>query len=213
VTKNAAKSVAVSAPRKNRKLNRIFCLENSWRTHLGYGLCIEPMLELLQAATRAPFIHRDVDTRASLEYYLTKWCQQGYKNYPVLYLGFHGNPGEIEFGDGRVTECTVTLPELAEMLGTSCRGRLIYFGACDVLKVNGHSLNKFVRDTGVEAICGFRTSVDWIDVAALELIVLDELQRGSVSNLNSLRAIDRRIRARAGDLASRLQFHMVPRRR
>ena len=87
---------------KRRRVDQtkgIFCLEGNW-----FGTkdrtTIEPVLRLLEMANdlRVPYVHFDVATREELEFRLKEWGKASFRNYPILYLAFHGNPGEIQLG-------------------------------------------------------------------------------------------------------------------
>lgn len=185
----------------------VFCLEGDWWNDLIRPSSIEPTLRQLQAiGIRA--IHRDVATRGEFEHYLQKWCQPKHKNYPILYLAFHGHPGEILIGDARKAESFVDLDSLEKALRGKCGGRVIYFGSCLTLDVHGARLNRFVRNTQAVAICGYSGEVDWILSAALDLIIFRELSRYSFTRQGMLAAEKRIFEASAG-LARRLGFRMV----
>jgi len=71
---------------------------------------------------------------------------------------------------------TLTLAHLSEQLEGACKGRVVHFGSCSTLDVNGHELNNFLRRTRSCAVFGFRTDVDWLLPATFDLLVLGYLQ-------------------------------------
>ena len=78
---------------------------------------MEPLLRLLETLKgyRVPYLYYDVGTREEFDFYLKKWGQAKFRDtHPILYLGFHGSPGEITVGEGR--HSSVTLDEIAERL-------------------------------------------------------------------------------------------------
>lgn len=157
-----------------RKLPGIFCLEGEWDGDLRARRSVEPLLELLEKLSIAKTIRRDVATREEFAYYLKKWGQARYADYPVLYIATHGEPGEFDLGKDRVS-----LEELADMLGTAAKGRVIYFGTCLTLAQYDEDLTTFVKRTGAKAVVGYATEVDWLEAAAFELLLLERLSRGS----------------------------------
>jgi len=88
----------------------IYCLEiGEWFGTLKKKIAVEPLLELLkESPLEVPYIHGDVSTYDELCYYLRKWIQIKYDDYPILYLAFHGVPGGItissESGRSAVTD-------------------------------------------------------------------------------------------------------------
>ncbi len=191
------------------KTKGIFCLEGDW-----YGVkdptTVEPVLRLLKSCNdyRVPYIHRDVGTVEEFYYYLRKWCQRGMAAYPILYLGFHGNPGMIYVGEQKGSGGEITLEILAERLKGCCRGRVIHFGSCGTLAAHGQRINSFLRKTGAAAVCGFKTDVDWLDSTTFDLLLLGHMQHRSFRK-PGLRALERDVRSKANMLAKTLNFRMV----
>ena len=95
----------------------VFCLEGDWGG-LKDQTTVEPMLELLHNMhdRQVKYIHRNIATLQQFDYYMSKWTQQGQKNYPILYLGFHGMPNTIFVGDQRKVEGKITLEWIEERL-------------------------------------------------------------------------------------------------
>ena len=153
----------------------IFCLEGDWRG-VKDTTSVEPVLRLLQTTGgyKVPYVHRDIGTREEFDFYLKKWSGQSYARHPILYLGFHGKSGCILVGEGRSNR--LELMELADQLEGCCKGRVIHFGSCSTLDVNGHTLNGFLRRTGALAVLGFRKDIDWLASAAFDTLVLGYLQ-------------------------------------
>ncbi|MCB1232149.1 MAG: hypothetical protein KDN19_17920 [Verrucomicrobiae bacterium] len=192
----------------------IFCLEGDWDRDLRTTITVLPFLELLAQVNRPPIpsIRRDIGTATEMEYYLKKWCQKRYARFPILYLGFHGDPGVLYLGGDR--RATVDLDWLEESLAGKCKGRLIHFGSCGTLATHGRRLNRFLRVTGAVGVCGYKVDVDWLLAAAFEIILLGVIQQFSLTR-SGLAAVDRRVRREAGGLTKDLAFRMVvaPRKR
>ena len=56
-----------------------------------------------------------------------------FDNFPILYLGFHGDTGKIIVGEGRGS--ALSLEELAERLADRCKGRVLHLGSCGTVGV------------------------------------------------------------------------------
>jgi hypothetical protein len=147
-----------------------------------------------------------VATQGELEHYLKAWRLKKYNTYPILYLGFHGDPGVLFMKAGR--RDPVDLAWLGERLEGACKGRIVHFGSCGTLGVHGNRLNRFLAQTGALAVTGFRTDVDWIQSAAFELILLSAFQFSALTR-GGMKAAERQIRKDAGTLARTLKFRMV----
>ena len=196
--------------KKNNEAKGIFCLEGEW-----WGVkdttSVEPVLRLLQTmgGYKVPYVHRDIGTREEFDFYLKKWSGQSYASHPILYLGFHGESGCILVGEGRSNR--LELMELADQLEGCCKGRVIHFGSCSTLDVNGHTLNGFLQRTGALAVLGFRREVDWLPSAAFDTLVLGYLQ-GVSFTAHGMRKLRRLLEENASGLSKKLEFRMWPER-
>lgn len=191
----------------------IFCIEGDW-----WGMrdttTVEPIFQLLQKIHNYKFkyILRDVATRSEFEYYLTKWSQVSNSDYPILYLAFHGHPGIVKFGDYRKKSAYVTLEWIEDVLsGKDLTERIIHFGSCSTLQLNGNRLNTFVKNTGVGAISGYKIDVGWSASAGFETILFDMMQYHTFT-LSGINAMEKRVMQQAGGLARNLQFRMIKRK-
>jgi hypothetical protein len=193
----------------------VFCLEGDWWHDLKRPSSIEPLLTILdQHYTTGPakrHIRCDVATPGELEYYLGKWTLRRFHTHPILYLGFHGRPNQILLSDLRRRESSITIEWLEKRLENRCEKRLIHFGACRTLEIHGNRLRSFLRRTGALAVSGYWGDVDWLRSAAFELVLLTEMQYGTlrVPGINSM--VDR-IFEKTGGLARELGFQMIVRK-
>ena len=185
----------------------IFCLQGDWEKDLRHGATMRPVFDLLGCATHAPgrYIRRDIGTATEFEYYLNKWTQQRYRDYPILYLGFHGDPGVLYLGD---RNNYIDLDWLEERLAGKCKGRIIHFGACGTMATHGKRLARFLTKTKALAVCGYRTDVDWMLTAAFEIILMGGMQMVTFSK-PGMKSLQRRVRQEAGGLVKKLEFRMV----
>jgi hypothetical protein len=152
----------------------IFCLEGEWDPDLRTRMSVEPVLELLERLGLITAIHRDVATKAELEYYLRKWLQPRYNNYLVLYLACHGSAAGIDLGHDEVS-----LAALADVLEDGCGNSTIYFGSCLAMDAPDDELKRFVARTGAKAMIGYSRAIDWLESAAFECLLLDRLAHGN----------------------------------
>lgn len=187
----------------------IYCLEiGEWFGSLKAHNTVEPILSLLnQSPLHVKYIHRDIATASELRYYLRKWVQDKHHDYPILYLAFHGNPGSIQVATENGRPLAFETDELFQLLSGKCRGRIIHFGACSVLNIHGHTVNRYLRESGAVAISGYAASVDWMRSSILEMLYLSELQ-GNQFTTTGIRAVRRRVRASAARLTQSLKFQV-----
>ena len=190
----------------SRSHNGIFCLEGDWDDDLRIPTTMQPVFDLLAKSQNPPVpsIRRNVSTEDGLRYYLRKWIQRKYRDFPLLYLGFHGEPGGI-YISGRQA---ITLDWLEDCLHGNCHRRVIHFGSCSTMMEHGRRLNRFLSRTGALAVCGYRTDVDWMLTAAFEVILLSGFQLHGFTRAG-MRAAQRRVVREAGNLARDLRFRMV----
>jgi hypothetical protein len=186
----------------------VFCLEGDWEPDLRIGTSVLPVLELLEKANvpSIPFIRRGIATLGEFEYYLQKWTLKKYSGYPILYLGFHGDPGVLYVGSGREEE--VSLDWLEDHLEGRCKKRIIHFGSCGTLAVHGNRLHRFFHRTQALAICGYKMDVDWVLSAAFEIVLLSGFQENALTR-SGMAAVHRRVLRQATTLARDLNFRMV----
>jgi len=153
------------------KSTGIFCVEGEWGTSLKDRTSVEGHLRLLEHRRFThDVIHRDVATVTELNQYLERWLRPRYKSYSFGYLAFHGSRGAVQLG-----EQTVTLEEVATTLGGRAEGRTIYFGSCSTLAGPEQRLIDFCVDSGARAVVGYTKSVDWVESAAFDLLLVPAL--------------------------------------
>ena len=196
--------------KKRDQKKGVFCLETaSWETGIRDRSSMEHVLRLLETTRhRVPYLHFDVGTREEFDFYLKKWAVASFtETHPILYLGFHGSPGEITVGEG--SNNAVTLEDLGERLEGRCKGRVIHFGSCGTAAVHGRELKKFVARTEALAVCGYKEEeVDWLESAAFEMLVLGRLQDASFLQVSRVEKFDRELQSTASGLHKKLGFRM-----
>jgi hypothetical protein len=182
---------------------RIFCLEGLWEQDLTKKSTILPILDLLYLNDNIEFIYRDCATKEETEFYLQKWTQEKYAYFPILFLAFHGEEGTIHIG-----KTNYPVDRLSEILSGKCANAIIFFASCMTLKMDKRKLKKILVKTGALAICGYRSDVDWMKSAAFELLVLNEMQRNSLT-VQGVDAIRRRVMSEYPKMVKDFKFIML----
>ena len=134
------------------------------------------MLQLLEDLYGAPYICRDAATREELYHYLTMWKRMDRKDFPILYLGFHGSEGKIWLKTAEGIDDYVGYEVLGAMLDGACGNRLIHFASCSSLNLANIELDGFLKQTGASAVSGYTKDVYFEDSIASELIYFADLQ-------------------------------------
>jgi len=187
----------------------IFCLEGLWENDLRKPSTIQPLLAFLKQNIEINYIYRDCATTGEFEFYLSKFTQGTYKDYPILYLAFHGEAGEI-FISGKDR---YSIPKLGEFLDKKCKGQIILIGSCSVLDIDKRILKSFLKNSGALAVLGYTNDVDWMRSSTFEMLILSVLQE-NVFNGNGIKAIRRKCMQLAKSFKNQnveetVQFRMV----
>lgn len=180
----------------NRKRN-IACLESLWEKKTENRLNVLPILELVSRRHGARFSHLNCNTEGEFEYNLKLLCK---RNYNILYFGFHGSGGTLYLLD----KTKIELPRLAEMMNCNFSDWIVHFGSCGVFR-RPNALAEFVEQTRVLLAMGFTKDVNWIESAALELLLFQAYQ-----TYKNPRLACRGIIGKYPDLVSRTGFCFYP---
>jgi hypothetical protein len=149
-------------------MNGIFCIEGFWYGDHRDTTSVYPVLELINRIEGLPYIHHRCGTIEEFVFSIERWKTRAFHiKYPILYLAFHGNKGLIKVG-----KQSVSLDELAEMLGTKCEGAVIYFGTCETMNIDKRLLQRFLEKTRVLSILGFKQEVNWLRSASFDIQML-----------------------------------------
>ncbi len=178
----------------------IFCIEGLWDSDLRRHLSVQPMLHLLREAGDVPVIHRTAATLAEADYWLRRYRR--HRRFPILYLSAHGDRGVVCFEDG-----SLELSDLAEKLAGGCRNAVIHFGSCGTIGALA-ACRGLLRRTGALALTGYGTDVDWVESAALDLLLFGCLQDNAF-DVSGAKAVKKRLLSDCGTLAKRLKFRMI----
>jgi hypothetical protein len=181
----------------------IFCLEGLWEQDLTKKSTILPILDLIYRNDNIEFIYRDCATQEEMEFYLSKWTQEKYAYFPILFLAFHGEEGLIHIGKTKYP-----VDRLSDILAGKCTNAIIFFASCMTLKIDRRRLKKILVNTGALAICGYRSDVDWMKSAAFEILALTEMQQNSLT-VQGVDAIRRRILQEYPKMVKEFEFIML----
>ena len=199
-------------------MNGIFCLETDWLDERKPASS-QSILTLLERISGIPFVYRDVATTRELDFYLGRWCGRNtdgdyqLRDLGILYLGFHGCPGQIELYDD-----SVSLDELAKSLTHgenqySLSGSVIHFASCSVMD-SPEEVEKFKGDVGASCVSGYSKKVGYAPSWAFELMYLDllsNLMSTNEVNADTLCDLDKTINKEPeySGLAKALGFKMI----
>lgn len=150
----------------------IYCLEGSWNKNPRSHQSVKPMLELLRTFSGIKYIYHKCDTKEEFFYRLQQFTKGTYKNYPILYLAFHGRTNRII-----VENQHITLKEIATALEGKLADKIAHFGSCSTLRTSEKNIQDFISTTNCQFISGYRKDVDYIDACAFELLYFDLLQK------------------------------------
>jgi hypothetical protein len=177
----------------------VFCLEGNWSDTFTDKISVEPLLRTLEGQNIIRAVRRDVGTKEELFHYLRRWTRKEFADFPLGFFAFHGDKNCIS-----LDEESVTLDELGEELADLCSQRVLYFGSCLTMKVTTGQLATFRKRTDAVAVCGYTKSIDWLESAAFEILLIHELTKSV-----NLGAIPSRMERNYPGLAKRLGFRLA----
>jgi hypothetical protein len=157
---------------------KLVCLESYWNEKLFQTVSVKGFFEAMAPLVHPPLTvaHRFVESEGGLAYYVKRggvmWRQSELFDAPVFYLAFHGTPGTVRSTLGRIGA-----DRLCEAFAGYGRGgydNLVYFAACNVLRGEEGRLfaHRFIKATGVRAVIGYTTTVDWMASLVADLLFL-----------------------------------------
>jgi hypothetical protein len=189
---------------------KIFCLEGDWDQGADSKLSVRPLLELIHVMGFSDgTIHHNAATTNEFDHYLDQWLGMPAEESALAYLASHGSAHGLWLSDGN----EISLQRLAGRLKRRASGRVLYFGACQVLDLETEELNGFCDETGIAAVAGYTRTVDWAESASADMLAINHLMRvlsdGRTVNGNSLRPLyDKFARSYPGIL-NELGFRIV----
>jgi hypothetical protein len=164
---------------KLRPAPKLVCLESYWNEKLFQTFSVKGFFEAMAPLSHPPLVvaHRFVESEQGLAYYTRRpdglmWRQQEAFDAPIFYLAFHGRPAGVSSVLGRIAG--ERLCEAFAGYGDNGYRNLVYFAACNVLRgARGAQFARdFIRATGVQAIIGYTTPVDWMGSLVADMLFL-----------------------------------------
>ena len=148
---------------------KIACLESLLDSDVEKRLSVIPIVELASKLHDLKFTHLTCNTQEELKHNLKKLKRK--PGYGILYLSFHGHPGEIVVDGSKMT-----IESLACFMGTGFTDWIVHFGSCKTIDMERNRIVDFMEATGVSMVLGYRRKVCWAEATALEFLLLDWLQ-------------------------------------
>ncbi len=151
-------------------LKPIACLEGPWNLDFVNRMSVAPILEVLYRGNGVGSIHLSCHTLEELKFLLSMYKR--IKDFGILHLAFHGFKGGI-----RLPDVKLDLESVAYLMGSKAfKNWAVFFDSCLTLNVEKKRVMNFMADTQAMMVIGFKEKVDWMVGAALDLLILDELQ-------------------------------------
>ena len=73
-------------------------------------------------------------------------------------------------------DLAVDMESLATFMGKGFRNWVIFFDSCRTMKIGKDRISDFISATEVKMVIGYRKGLDWMDGAAIDLLILNWLQ-------------------------------------
>ena len=169
----------IASHSKLRPPSKLVCLESYWNERLFQTYSVKGFFDAMAPLLHPPLVvaHRFVESAQGLAHYTRRpdgvmWRQRELFDAPIFYLAFHGRPGGVSPVLGRIG--AERLIEAFAGYGDNGYRNLVYFACCNVLR--GARGRRFARDfikaTGVQAVIGYATPVDWMGSLVCDMLFL-----------------------------------------
>jgi hypothetical protein len=157
---------------KNNGSKNIACLEGLWDDNLEQRISATAILDLVAKLSEVRFSLLTCNTRDEFEFNIAKLSiSRIKKHYGVLYLVFHGEPGRISLSN----EASLSLEELAGIMGDRFKGWVIHFSSCSTLAIKENRLKNFIRKTKVSLAIGYTKDMYWSECMAMDLLLFENI--------------------------------------
>lgn len=178
----------------------IFVMEGKWSSRARDVRSVSPVLQALDAAGRARYVHHHLNDRDDFHRQLKRWGQGQHEPYGIGYVALHGSPGRVHIG-----RQIVDLFSLWEVVPPRLlKQKILHFGSCSVLDLDADDRAFLLECVGARALTGFTTDVDWFESMAFELLLFDAL-----TSYKRPSDAEKYLRRTHGEFAERLGFVMV----
>ncbi len=155
--------------RSKEYVKHVACLESFWNYNVENRLSVGPLLELLGKTNGTRSVILTCNTIDEFKFNLE--IVKRMRGYRILCLAFHGYPGGV-----RLPDIEIDLETLASFMGKRFRNWIVFFDSCQTMKVGKDRILDFMSKTGVNMVIGYRKEVNWLESAALDLLILNWLQ-------------------------------------
>src|SRR4051812_28371050 len=180
----------------------VWCFESAWSSNPLYRGSVEPVLELMGRERRIRYEHDRVRRLSQLQEALDQWIQK--RSFPVGYLALHGDTGTVFVGRKELS-----LDTFGEQLAGRCSEKVIVFAGCRTFLGSEEKLTRLAGQLDARAVCGYTKSVDHMQAAAFELLLIDWLAQ--YDRIARIDAPFRSFGSRFGDLVDYVGFRAVSR--
>lgn len=180
------------------KQKNIYCIEGNWCKQPNSKLSIKPILDLLYTTSKVKYIYNRCLTKDDFFIHIERFTQKRYKNYPILYIAFHGHTNTISVGNEEIT-----LQEISNVLEGKLEGKIVHFGCCSTLRTSDKRISDFILRTKCSFISGYKKDVDFLRSTAFELLFFELLQ-----NYTIVQKIDRKITNQFYSLKRKFNFNI-----
>jgi len=147
----------------------VACLESFWTYDVENRLSVSPILELLGKTNGTRSVILTCNTINELKFNLG--IVKRMKGYRILCFAFHGYPGGV-----RLPDLEIDMETLASFMGKKFRNWIVFFDSCETMKVGKERILDFMSATEVNMVIGYKKEVNWLESAALDLLILNWLQ-------------------------------------
>ena len=155
--------------RAKEYIKHVACLESFWTYDVENRLSVIPILELLGKRNGTRSVLLTCNTIDELKFNLD--IVQHMNGYRILHLAFHGYPGGIYLPD-----LEIDIESLATFMKKGFRNWIVFFDSCRTISVGKDRILDFISTTEVKMVIGYKREVDWLDGAAIDLLILNWLQ-------------------------------------
>lgn len=182
------------------KKKHIFCIEGNWTHDLKDKASIRTALDFLEHNAEIKSIRKDCSTIDQFNDLIGTSLQKRYKQHTIIYLAFHGSPGSLHVGKRK----KIDFHCLAEWLDGRAADKIIHFGSCSTLNIDGWELRRFWKDTGALAVSGYTKDIDFIESSVLDILYFRKCQES-----RKMAAIETEMKEYYGRLMRELGFKMI----
>lgn len=156
---------------------KIFALEGEWATGLNHPETVLPALQFLEQSGGIEFVHRRVAVKAAFFDYLNWALDESMQDYSIIYLGGHGDPGNLCL-KYEVTEESeyLSLEDIADAYPGRFSGKFIHFGSCQTIAVDPPIIQSFLKKTKAKLVSGYTKQVDFVESMLLDMAYFYSLQ-------------------------------------